>query len=930
MAKNTITAIIYSRNLSLVDDAGPIHSCVSLTYTYVRDGAGRFDATFPITDRRLLAAALKDTLLSFFVGGIHVFTGVVERRRRRHNKGRGQWIISGPCILGILAENTVGRLVVDDDTDGPQMVLDATNVPNQTFSLDTFSGSGTTNVNVYKEFANETGLAALVKLAEMTGEHFRAATDGTLRVVWLQFDSPQTEIRLVDGGGPTLHKSRAVAIIEDIEVDDDGEGIVNRIYPVGAGQHDAELTLAAATMVMPAGYTMNTANNYIEWDAGQVYPSVRRALHKEFRSIAVIEPEYAYGDYWIEVDVFAVPGATSIDVEPLPVPLANGATLDLNGFGTVTITVTADAAEGDSVINVAALAGAVSDVDRLKYTIPYDPVPTENAANQLAAATLAMLEKLADPARRTAYRIVARHVPEAVKVGMTIPVRSHSYGIEIDDDLIILEITRSITSTGRAPVQLRVAAADWWENDADTEIARQLEEARTARAGSQPVAYTSITGSATPAPPMGHRAQHLEGGSDPVADTTPTAGLVPQADGAGKIAIGWIDQSQINTDNVTEGATNLFILPAELVKLAGIETAADVTDAANVGAAIDGSPGKVTPAGADKWAIVNSVGNVLGHVTYTDLLAALGALYVALTGDQTIAGFKTFSGNIRAEMLGIGQDPSGARLVEIYRSGANANVLIASDSGQAALAFRSRRNSANQSIFQGIGGRGTTALPVANNSGDIPFQVVAYCDPDGSGSAINIGSVNFEVAGIPATGSAPGRVVLQVVPSGSVTRVDALTIQPTQRVDIANYLTTAGQKRTTATFGKTNNTLANITGLSVNVQAGRVYMFRAVLLVDPHATGGHKYAISGTATATGIFYHIHSVDDTALTNIISSRQTALGGSAGQAGATSVRTVIEGKIVVNAAGTLTVQFAQNVTNAVASNVIDGVFDVREVL
>jgi hypothetical protein len=929
MAKNTITVVIKSRGLGLVSDAGPVHSCISLTYTYMRDGAGRFDATFPITDRRLLAAALKDTLLAFYVGGIHVFTGVVERRRRRHNKGRGTWIISGPCILGILAENSVGRLVIDDDTDGPQLILDATNVPNQTFTLDVVNGSGTTDVNVYKEFANETGLAALVKLAEMTGEHFRAATDGTLRVVWLQFDSPQTEIRLVDGGGPTLHKSRGVAIIEDIEVDDDGEGIVNRIYPVGAGQHEAELTLAAATMVMPAGYTMNTASNYIEWDAGQVFPSVRRALHKEFRSIAVIEPEYPYGDYWIEVDVFAFPGATSIDVEPLPVPLANGATLDLNGFGTVTITLTADAAEGDIVINVAALVGAVSDVDVLKYTIPFDPVPTENAANQLAAATLAMLEKLADPARRTAYRIVARNLPEAVKVGMTIPVRSHSYGVEIDDDLIILEITRSITSAGRAPVQLRVAAADWWENDADTEIARQLEEARTARSGSQPVAYTSITGSATPAPPMGHRAQHLEGGSDPLADTTPTAGLVPQADGAGNIAIGWINQASINTDNVTEGATNLFILPAELIKLAGIETAADVTDQANVGAAIDGSPGKVTPVGADKFAIVNSVGAVLGYVTYTDLIAALGALYVALTGDQSIAGFKTFTGNVRVDQLGIGLDPT-TLLLELWRTAANANIRVSSDGGQAILSLRSRRNAVNQSVLQGVGGRGTFGTPLANINGDIPFQFVAYCDPDGSGAAINIGSVNFEVSGIPTGTSAPGRFVVQVVPDLSVTRADALTIHPTRRADFSNFVTHAGMKKTTATFAKTNSTLANITGLSVTVTAARTYRFRAVLIVDPQVTGGHKYAISGTATATSIVYHIQSFDDTTLAAVISSRQTALGGSAGQAGPTSVKTIIEGKIVVSAGGTLTVQFAQNVTNAVASNVIDATFEVEDYL
>ncbi|MBA0084304.1 MAG: hypothetical protein HRJ53_04845, partial [Acidobacteria bacterium Pan2503] len=64
-----------------------------------------------------------------------------------------------------------------------------------------------------------------------------------------------------------------------------------------------------------------------------------------------------------------------------------------------------------------------------------------------------------------------------------------------------------------------------------------------------------------------------------------------------------------------------------------------------------------------------------------------------------------------------------------------------------------------------------------------------------------------------------------------------------------------GQTRVTSnvTFTSTT-TLATVTGLSVNVQAGRTYHFRAELSFTDAAAGGIKAAIAGTCTATNIVY----------------------------------------------------------------------------
>lgn len=150
--------------------------------------------------------------------------------------------------------------------------------------------------------------------------------------------------------------------------------------------------------------------------------------------------------------------------------------------------------------------------------------------------------------------------------------------------------------------------------------------------------------------------------------------------------------------------------------------------------------------------------------------------------------------------------------------------------------------------------------------------------------------------------------------------------------DGAGWASAGGLRRVATQFDKTNDaTLATVTGLSVNVAAGKTYSFRTVLFVDAHVTAGQKYAMAGSATATAVIYNIVTINDASNLNVITSRQTALGGSAGQAGAQTNYTVIEGTIKVNAAGTLLVQFAQNTaTAATTSSVLVGsTLEVKEI-
>lgn len=130
-------------------------------------------------------------------------------------------------------------------------------------------------------------------------------------------------------------------------------------------------------------------------------------------------------------------------------------------------------------------------------------------------------------------------------------------------------------------------------------------------------------------------------------------------------------------------------------------------------------------------------------------------------------------------------------------------------------------------------------------------------------------------------------------------------------------------------FDKTSDTtLANITGLTATVAAGRTYEFEANLYTVSNASGGVKFAIGGTATATSITYEGMTVSGGTITQ---TRGAALGAAVGAVTAvTAAYARIVGTIVVNAAGTLTCQMAQNASFGTASSVLVGsTFRVTEV-
>lgn len=120
--------------------------------------------------------------------------------------------------------------------------------------------------------------------------------------------------------------------------------------------------------------------------------------------------------------------------------------------------------------------------------------------------------------------------------------------------------------------------------------------------------------------------------------------------------------------------------------------------------------------------------------------------------------------------------------------------------------------------------------------------------------------------------------------------------------------------------------LTAIPDLEFDLVAEGVYTFEAVLHVSAGGSGGHQYRVAGTdgLTAAAINYYVQAQSSTSAPTI-GTRITDLGSTAaGVTSATSGICIIRGTIVVNAAGTLVLQFAQNASNGTPSQILVGSF------
>ena len=168
--------------------------------------------------------------------------------------------VTGGDLMRELQKKTVGQLVIDDGAGGETTTApaDIMAFAPSGWTLDTATGYNSTTKAILHTFDGETILAALVRLAELTGENFY--NDGR-KIVWMQTDQHAATVRAVQAtGGISLNTNPDICIISSLtQNEDSSKSKIGRLYAIDKN----DLNLSTTTKTPPSGWLIgNDARGY--------------------------------------------------------------------------------------------------------------------------------------------------------------------------------------------------------------------------------------------------------------------------------------------------------------------------------------------------------------------------------------------------------------------------------------------------------------------------------------------------------------------------------------------------------------------------------------------------------------------------------------------------------------------------------------------
>lgn len=242
--------------------------------TALLNRAGSFEFEIPATDTRAatLLQPKRVARCKAVINGatVEVGAGIIETITIRIANGVPMRVVSGPDLLGELRRALVDKRVlasmlsyfylptfVNDDEIPYKLLADYANAktPSSWTLADAAgstigSGVAVTDSEVYARFRDDSVLNALIRVAEVTGEHFRIGTGRQVQWIGRTSDFTASGVRavmggdgnaIVDGGYIYLAQIASISHVEDVQ------GLVNRVIIYGSGEGDSRLTIRGAT-----------------------------------------------------------------------------------------------------------------------------------------------------------------------------------------------------------------------------------------------------------------------------------------------------------------------------------------------------------------------------------------------------------------------------------------------------------------------------------------------------------------------------------------------------------------------------------------------------------------------------------------------------------------------------------------------------------
>ena len=323
--------------------------------------------------------------------------------------------------------------------------------------------------------------------------------------------------------------------------------------------------------------------------------------------------------------------------------------------------------------------------------------------------------------------------------------------------------------------------------------------------------------------------------------------------------------------------------------------------------------GAIEQNGATSGQVLGWTGSTWAPQTLGGSISGLTAAQVVVaTGTNTVGSYSSFTHADASGTTSFTKSQNAVTSVVVTNTNTGVNATAGfyaqSDAGRLDLYNTSttRGTAGLTTSRQGVLWAGTGLTSLLINTADSAVPIIFGVNGSERGRFTNLGFVVTS-----AVANSSGLYFTNINSSSpKVASTALLAVDGAGKVIVSSGF--GAVKVLDADFNKTNTTLADVTGSSINlshsVDAGATYKFRAVLHIDADATGGLKFALNGTATATNIIYFNQAFGVSA-GQVIGLRSTALNDPKDTNSVTTYYVIIEGSITVNAGGTLGVQFAQ---------------------